>query len=326
MFRCWRPNVACVVRCWPAAGALVLLLGLACSARAAVTAIGDPEDGYGLTPNVFTVDPFAATTAANANRGIANTRKLRQTFKNPSTINVGEINISFDVTGGSTIGGAGDTGLRLAFYEVDDVLSSNWTPGTLIKEITLQPGNMPGTSQVLRFDLTGGDVFSLPQRDAGTAGYGLEISTPNSLSSDGNPGVLYFANDGTPVDYYSDGRYYTESNTASSSYRDVGLSILASTEIPAAPGDVNRDTFVDTVDLGIIAAHFRQNGGHDEGDLTGNGFVDFDDFGQWKQYYTGPALGAGAFAFLSVPEPASMSLLFVGVAGLFGGARRRRGV
>jgi len=101
---------------------------------------------------------------------------------------------------------------------------------------------------------------------------------------------------------------------------------LASTEPVCDPGDVNCMGGVTIDDLNIIAAHFRQNGSREEGDLTGNGFVDFDDFGQWKQYYTGPGLGAEAFAFLSVPEPGSLSLLFVGVVGLFSSVRRRRRV
>ncbi len=44
-------------------------------------------------------------------------------------------------------------------------------------------------------------------------------------------------------------------------------------------------------DLQIIAANFRKAGAREMGDLTGNGFVDFDDFGQWKQFYTGPRPG-----------------------------------
>ncbi len=118
MCRLWRPKVA-FRRYWSAAGAVALLMGIAVSARAAITATGDPEDRYGVTPNVFTVDPFdpmyGGPPVAGHNRGVANTRKLRQTFQNPSDLNVGQINLSFDVTGGSTLGGAGDTGLRLAF-------------------------------------------------------------------------------------------------------------------------------------------------------------------------------------------------------------------
>jgi hypothetical protein len=188
---------------------------------------------------------------------------------------------------------------------------------------------MPGSDQVLRFNLTGGDVFTLPQRNTGAAGYGLEISTPNSLSSDGNPGTLKFTNDGVnpdpvtnPSGYYAGGRYYTETGNASTSYRDVGLSLLASLEAACDPGDVNCMDGVDIVDLQIIAANFRTAGGRELGDLTGNGFVDFDDFGEWKDNYTGPGLAASAFSFLSVPEPASGLLFVLGLACL--SSRRKR--
>jgi hypothetical protein len=183
---------------------------------------------------------------------------------------------------------------------------------------------MPGADQVFRINLTGGDVFELLQRNAGTTGYGLEISTPNALSSDGNPGLLYFSNVSTPVDYYADGRYYTETGTASNAYRDVGISLVASTEVACDAGDVNCDMAVDAVDLGIIANHFRQNGTRELGDLSGNGFIDFDDFGLWKTNYTGPALGAGSYSFLAVPEPSSLVMLLVGVIGLLPRTLRRR--
>jgi hypothetical protein len=308
-----------------AAGALAVLFGAASMARATVTVSFDPVDRFGATPAVITVDPFTAVVAASerANRGITQDRRLRQTFKNATTFNVGEINISFDVTGGSTPG-ANDTGLKLAFFEVADILASAWTPGTLIKEVTIQPGVLMANSEILRLSLTGGDVFTLPQRNAGTTGYGVEVSTPNALSSDGNPGVLWFTNqDATPgplTDFYLDGRYYTEGG-ASTSNRDVGLSLIASSEVACDPGDVNCDTDVNEIDLGIIAAHFRQNGAREDGDLTGNGFIDFDDFDQWKKNFAGA--GSGAASFAGVPEPASALLLLCGAAGLLLSAGRR---
>lgn len=310
---------------WVIAFTLIVFIGLVHNVQAAITA-SNPADRYGVNPVVFTVDPFlpefGGPYADNIERGVANTRKLRQTFQNPTTFNVGQINLSFRVTGGSSVGSTNDTGLRLAFYEVADVLASNWTPGNLIKEVVLQPGNMPAASQVLRFDLSGGDVFSLPQSNSGTAGYGLEISTPNALSSDGNPGTIKFTNN-SASDYYATGRYYTETGTASTAYRDVGLSLVASTQVACDPGDVNCMGGVTIDDLNIIAAHFRQNGSREQGDLTGNGYVDFDDFDQWKRNYTGPGLGAESFAFLSVPEPGGLTLLIVGSVGLLSRKRHR---
>jgi PEP-CTERM motif len=324
MFRCWRPNVASVVRCWSAVGAVAVLLSVTSAAHASITATGEPGDRYGTTPDVFTVDPFSVDFGGppdnGHNSGLTQDRKIHQTFKNPTSINVGQINFSFDVGGGSGTG-ADNTGIRLAFYEVADVNAGSWTAGTLIKEIVLQPGNMPGSTEVFRLDLTGGNVFNLPQRDAGTTGYGIEFSTPNASPTDGNPGTLWFTDRDT--DYYPDGRYYAFTG-GSSSTRDIGISLVASTAPLCDPGDVDCAGGVTVDDLNIIAAHFRQNGEREDGDLTGDGFIDFDDFGEWKQYYTGPGLGSDAFAFLSVPEPASTSLLFFGVIGLLTGVRRRR--
>lgn len=329
MFQFWRHIQASWRRSSPAVGIAAILLGIASSAPAAVTVSVDPVDRFGATPAIFTVDPFTAVPelASRANRGITEDRRLRQTFKNASTFNVGEINISFDVSGGATPG-INDTGLRLAIYQVDDVLASAWLPGALVREITIQPGVLVANSEILRLSLTGGDVFALLQRTAGATGYGVEISTRLAESTDGNPGVLWFTNqDGTPspvMDYYAGGRYYVEGG-ASNSFRDVGLSLVASTEVACDPGDVNCAGGVTLDDLAIIGAHFRQSGGRELGDLTGNGFIDFDDFEQWKQNFPGAFPGSGSLAdfFGHVPEPTSAVLCFSGLLGLSTMARRR---
>jgi hypothetical protein len=328
MLAFWKNTIDLGRRLSAALAALVLVTGVAMPVYAVVTVSADPTDRFGTNPVVFTVDPFTAVpeAASRANRGVAGERRLRQTFQVPSTFNVGEINLTFDVTGGSTVGGAGDTGLKLAFFEMNDVLGA-WTPGTPVKEITIQPGVLPATNEILRITLSGGDVFSLPQRNSGALGYGREISTPNALSSDGNPGLLWFTNqDGDPspvMDYYAGGRYYTETGP-SSAYRDVGLSLIASSEVACDPGDVNCVGGVTIDDLQIIAANFRTSGGREMGDLTGNGFIDFDDFGQWKDNYTGPGLAASEFSFLSVPEPTSALLILNGVLAFACCSRRRR--
>lgn len=301
----WRLHEIVVRRSYAAVAALMLFVN-ALPAYAAVTLTADPADRYGTSPNVFTIDPFVPAETPRAQRGVINTRKLRQSFKNPASFNVGQINLSFDVTGGTTVGSVDDTGLRIAIYELDNV-GVAWSPGTLMKEFTIQPGGLVGSNQVLRFDLTGGDVFSLPARFAGTTGYGLEISTPFSNPSDGNPGVLVY----TTTSAYADGGQYSE--TGAFNARDVGLSLVASAGIACAPGDVDCMNGVTIADLQIIANHFRQAANRENGDLSGNGIVDFDDFDEWKRHYSGPGLAASDLEFLSVPEPAAVFLILNGL-------------
>lgn len=313
-----------------ATAALLVAFAFVAAPAQAVTVVGDKYDGiitprFGDMPDIYTVDPYEnpPVTTAN-NRGITEDRMLRQTFKNPSTINVGEIIISFDVTGGNSQGSANDTGLGLRIYEVADVLASEWAPvGLPVAEILFQD-TLPGSNETLSFELDLGEVFELPARFMGTEGYGIEISTPFALSSDGNPGVLWFANNADATDFYADGRYYTEGGGASSAHRDVGVSFLATEINPCMLGDVNCDDVVDTEnDLAAIAANFRtQVGDRSLGDLTGNGFVDFEDFDEWKLNYSGSLSNLDLSFLLAVPEPSSALIAALLCAACSTGRRR----
>jgi hypothetical protein len=277
-------------------------LGWATTAFAVVSFVADPTLPTPAEAALFTVDPYLVT---NAQRGIATAagvqRNLRQTFQLPTDINVGSIVFSVDVSNAAA-------GLQMRIYEVADV--NTWNPGTLLHSFVFPEVVL--TTNWLGIDFTGGNVFSLPTRATGTQGYGIEFS--DNLGVDGTTlGQLRFNNDG--IGQYAGGRYFTETN-ASNESRDIGLILLASSESPCDAGDVNCDMNVDAADLQIIADNFRKNGGRELGDLSGNGIVDFDDFGEWKTNYMGPALGAGAYSFLAVPEPSSMVLLFLAVAAL----------
>lgn len=83
-------------------------------------------------------------------------------------------------------------------------------------------------------------------------------------------------------------------------------------------GDVDGYNGVDLDDLQIIADNFRQSADSRlTGDLTGDGFVDFDDFDQWKQNYTGSLAGLNLdFLTTQVPEPGSLLLAALGVTGV----------
>lgn len=82
-------------------------------------------------------------------------------------------------------------------------------------------------------------------------------------------------------------------------------------------GDVNFDGNVDILDFNIIAGNFKQTASSiSQGDVNEDGFVDFADFKIWKA----ESAGAGS-ANLTVPEPCSIILTLIALAGL---TRRRR--
>jgi hypothetical protein len=285
---------------------LILLVG-GSWARSAVTITADPQ--YPNFPNVFTTDPLLVT---NGNRGITADRNLRQTFKNPTTIDVGEIVLGFDVntpTGGMVID----------FYEVDDVLAAAWTPGALVHTISI-PDLTVATNQRLGITLTEADVFELPARFADTTGYGIELSNFDVATTIGT-----WAHTLDGIDHYPDGAFYTETGELSGAdpLRDVGVALRAANAPPVTPGDVNGDMNVNIADVEIIAANFRQNASlRSMGDLTGNGFVDLLDFRNWKANFPGafPASASGSSS-PAVPEPATV---FAAIVGLLGITRQRR--
>ena len=93
-------------------------------------------------------------------------------------------------------------------------------------------------------------------------------------------------------------------------------------------GDVNCDTIIDVEnDFEAIRLHFRRTvTSRDDGDLTGDSIVDFDDFREWKTAFLG---GGGSlegvnFNFLTTPEPGSMSLLLLAALALIGVRKQRR--
>lgn len=189
--------------------AIGVLLGSP-SAQGAVTLTADPS--YPASPKVFTVDPESFTPGA---RGVTGTRQLRQTFQLSQSIDVDGIVLSLAGTGT-------DGGLVLSFYELADVNASSWSAGTLVNTITLTTAvNLPTSTARLGLTLSGVDVFTLPQRDTGTSGYGIEISNFDGVS---NIGSLRHSNDGS--DNYTDGKFYTETGLQSGSgERDIALAL-----------------------------------------------------------------------------------------------------
>jgi hypothetical protein len=284
--------------------AVAVLLMQSDSTRAAVNLTADPTLPLPTESAVFTVNPHVVLP--NANRGVATTtgqghRNLRQTFQLAEATSIGDIFFSLDV-------GNVNDGLQLRIYEVNDV-QADWAPlGAPVKEFVIP--TLIATNQWLQVSFTAGDVFTLPARATGVTGYGIEFADNQEIVG-ASAGLLYFTNGTT--DNYAGGRYYSEG--ADFEFRDVGLIFVGTDAVACDLGDVNCDTSVNEVDLEIIAAHFRQSGGRELGDLTGNGFIDFDDFGQWKTAFSsgGGSLDGIDLSFVAVPEPSS--ILFA-IAGL----------
>ena len=92
-------------------------------------------------------------------------------------------------------------------------------------------------------------------------------------------------------------------------------------------GDVNCDTIIDVEnDFEAIRLHFRRTvTSRDDGDLTGDSIVDFDDFREWKTAFLGGggSLDGVNFNFLTTPEPGSMSLLLLAALALIGVRKQR---
>jgi hypothetical protein len=217
-----------------AAAASLLVVLAAAQSQGGVIVVSD--EAYPEIKEVFTVDPHAGT---NANRGLTTTRELRQSFKNPTTFDVKKIVVSLDVNNAAT-------GLLLKLYEVDDVNVTPIVLGNLVHTITVPAGTYGNSSQRMGFTLSGDDVFSLPQRDAGTTGYALGISQIDTAGV--NAGVWHFANTG--ADNYVDGKFYIETGAQSSASRDAGVAISSVPE-PAS---------VCLMLLGLVGAALRRRG------------------------------------------------------------------
>ena len=191
---------------------VAVVLGIT-SARADIILAADPD--YPAGAAMFTLDPELYSPAQ---RGITATRHLRQTFQLGSTIEVAGLVTSVAV-GSSGV----NAGLVISIYEVADVNASSWSAGTLMHSFAISTNSpLPTTSSRLGFTFTGADIFTLPQRNTGAEGYGLEVSNGDDVTQLGN---WRHSNDGT--NHYPDGVFYNESGSIPNSARDIGIALVA---------------------------------------------------------------------------------------------------
>lgn len=197
-------------------GAMALVVCV--STYASIVVSADPA--YDTGSPVFTLDPELYSPAA---RNLAGTRQLRQTFQNSTTFDVGQIVLSLIVQSTAS-------GITLEVFEVDDVNASSWAPGVSVATVNVAAGDMVSSSLRLGIALSGLDVFTLPQRDSGTEGYGIQLSVDDETT---NVGAWRHSNDGT--DHYTQGIYYSEGGTPPNPARDMGVNLIAVPE-PATIG------------------------------------------------------------------------------------------
>ena len=89
----------------------------------------------------------------------------------------------------------------------------------------------------------------------------------------------------------------------------------------AIPGDANGDGVIDVGDLGIGGANFNKtDASASDGDFNGDGAVDIADVGIVGANWSA-AQASGIIANTAIPEPATISLMGLGLGYL--GSRRR---
>ncbi len=88
---------------------------------------------------------------------------------------------------------------------------------------------------------------------------------------------------------------------------------------PTLIGDANGDCSVGAADYALWAAQFGQTAEGLSADFDGNGSVGAGDYALWAANFGNTCPPAGA----AVPEPSSVGLLLIGLAGMFLVGRRR---
>jgi hypothetical protein len=168
-----------------------------------------------------------------------------------------------------------------------------------------------------------GGAYTLTPGGGGTpiVKYGSTLANPTTHVED----------PGTDIDLSLDGTYLKFTGLNATSFTltgDASLTTPNGFRAPinavqivsfVKPGDVNRDGNVNLTDFHIIRGNlFKTGQSRAQGDLIGNGIVDFADYREWKNNV--PAgLAASAEFFGAIPEPsaAMMFAIYGALVALF---------
>lgn len=204
-------------------------------------------------------------------------------------------------------------------WGLNDTLTAAGTAGVDWDELTVSYSNAAGMDNAAAVGTFG---FSSDATQLGTiavdtmdlqplpfASNTTDLDLSSFLASDTDGLVTFILMD---LEEAGGKEFYIDSRTGNTS--DGHGPMTLNFEFPA--GDVDGFDGVDLNDLQTIADNFRQAvDSRLDGDLDGNGFVDFDDFGLWKANYTGSLEGVNLGFLTAVPEPSSVMLAVLGAAG-----------
>ena len=272
---------------------------------------------FGATPYVFDDDDDADKTAANITSGVI-----------PN--GTGAVLFNASTTDGITLASmqaAWDNGLGTNFIPIAG--STPFTQGgdkmALWSSFASYKAE-PTTGQGRTFNNA---VATIAYDDeAATAGLGVTGTWPTD-DGDGSIHLLSFGTDptvgenwalSTEVDGVSFFAAAINGTLTIHGGGDLGTPGVFAAET-ALDADFNNDNIVNGADFLIWQRGFGSGNSNLTGDADGNGVVDAADLAAWKAAF-GSAPAAPALA--AVPEPASLGMLALAVAGIAGAARRRK--